>query len=45
MKISLFPEKMHLINMVTYCEINVYNEKSAYDLLSGRRGQMEYKQY
>ena len=27
MKISLFPEKLHLINTVTYCESNVYNEK------------------
>jgi len=27
MKVSLFPEKLHLINTVTYCENNVYYEK------------------
>jgi len=29
--------------MVTYCEINVYNEKKC--LRSGRRGQIGFKQY
>ena len=43
----LFPK---LINrgfgtLISYCEINVYNEKNAYDLFSGRRGQIGYGHY
>ena len=39
-EISLFREKLHLINVITFYENNVYNEKNSYDLIDWSRVQI-----